>query len=418
MAPQAMTPGTVLGGRYRLDVLLADHAGARFWRATDTVLVRSVAVHAISSGDPRSQAVLEAARLSATVSDPHFLRALDCDDDGERTWVINEWGQGTSLDLMLQERQLPPSRAAWLAREVAEAVASAHAQGVHHGRLNPEAVLVTDAGAVKVIGSVINRAFEGPVPVDPLYGLLDDREADVINLAGILYAALVGKWPGVAPSLVPPAPREGRRPSRPRQVRAGVPRTLDAICERVLHKEASQHVLPIETALETAAALSDFVGDPAAAAPMDVPSMYSEPTVPLVREQPEEYDITSPTGLPIAEDPPRTEPQDPAPQPTEADTPSAPQHRADPTPDGGRGERAESQELDPRPLFAEGARRVPANAPAPPLPSPSQQGMHWEGPPDPIADSRATGEWPFESDPADTGSFSGRRAAPGCVWPL
>ena len=117
MTPQAMTPGTVLGGRYRLDVLLADHAGARFWRATDTVLVRSVAVHAISSGDPRGDSVLEAARLSATVTDPHFLRVLDCDDDGERTWVINEWGHGTSLDLMLQERQLPPTgRPGWPAR--------------------------------------------------------------------------------------------------------------------------------------------------------------------------------------------------------------------------------------------------------------------------------------------------------------
>ena len=254
-----MGPGTVLDGRYRLDVLLADHDGARFWRATDTVLVRSVAVHAISSADPRSRDVLEAARISATVADPHFLRVLDCADDGDRTWVINEWGQGTSLDLMLQHRPLPASRAAWLTREVAEAIASAHAQGVHHGRLNPEAVLVTEAGAVKVIGSVITKAFEGPAPVDPLYGVLDDREGDVINLAGILYAAPVARWPGVAPSTVPVAPREGRRPLRPRQVRAGIPRTLDAICERVLHKEASRHALPIEMMVIGGGAIGAFV---------------------------------------------------------------------------------------------------------------------------------------------------------------
>ena len=84
----------------------------------------------------------------------------------------------------------------------------------------------------------------------------------MINLAGILYAALTGRWPGVARSSVPKAPRESRRPLRPRQVRAGVPRTLDAICERVLHKEGSQHSMPIETAHEIAAALADYVGDP------------------------------------------------------------------------------------------------------------------------------------------------------------
>ena len=84
----------------------------------------------------------------------------------------------------------------------------------------------------------------------------------MINLAGILYAGLTGRWPGVAPSgRTDRAPREGRRPLRPRQVRAGVPRTLDVICERVLHKEASQHAMPIETAHEIAAALADYLGD-------------------------------------------------------------------------------------------------------------------------------------------------------------
>ena len=33
--------GTVLADRYRLEDLLAESEGARFWRATDTVLARS-----------------------------------------------------------------------------------------------------------------------------------------------------------------------------------------------------------------------------------------------------------------------------------------------------------------------------------------------------------------------------------------
>ena len=236
------------------------------------------------SDDPRAPGLLDAARVSATVTDPHLLRVLDCDDDDGITWVVNEWGDGVSLDLMLQQGTLPPSRAAWLTREVAEAIAAGHAQGVAHGRLNPEAVLVTHAGAVKLIGYVVDASLESRRPPDPLYGELDDREADVINLAGILYAALTGRWPGVARSSVPKAPREGRRPLRPRQVRAGVPRTLDAICERVLHKEASQHSMPIETAHEIAAALADYVGDPALTAPLDAAAMHAEPTVALHRD--------------------------------------------------------------------------------------------------------------------------------------
>jgi len=281
-------PGTVLADRYRLDDLLTESAGARFWRATDTVLARSVAIHAVPSDDSRAPHLLEAARVSATVTDPHLLRVLDCDDRDGITWVVHEWGDGISLDLMLQRGTLPAARAAWLTREVADAIAAGHAQGVAHGRLNPEAVLVTHAGAVKLIGYVCDAALEVSRPHDPLYGELDDREADVINLAGILYAALTGRWPGVARSAVPKAPRESRRPLRPRQVRAGVPRTLDAICERVLHKEASQHTMPIETAHEIAAALADYVGDPALTAPLTAAGMHAEPELePLLEPDPD-----------------------------------------------------------------------------------------------------------------------------------
>ncbi len=280
MTTGSIGPGTVLADRYRLDDLLTESAGARFWRATDTVLARSVAIHAVPSDDPRAPHLLEAARVSATVTDPHLLRVLDCDDCDGITWVVHEWGEGISLDLMLQRGTLPAARAAWLTREVAEAIAAGHAQGIPHGRLNPEAVLVTHAGAVKLIGYVVDATLETR-PQDPLYGELDDREADVINLAGILYAALTGRWPGVARSAVPKAPREARRPLRPRQVRAGVPRTLDAICDRVLHKEAAQHTMPIETAHEIAAALADYVGDPALTAPVNAAGMHAEPAASL-----------------------------------------------------------------------------------------------------------------------------------------
>ncbi len=276
MTTGAIGPGTLLSGRYHLEDLLSETDGARFWRATDTVLARNVAIHAVPSDDERAARLMEAARLSATVADPRLLRVLDADEQDGVTWVVNEWGEGISLDLMLARGTLPPARAAWLTREVAETIAHGHALGVSHGRLRPETVLVTDAGTVKIIGYVVDASLCPERPSDPLYGVLDDREADVIDLAGILYAALTGRWPGVAPSAVPPAPREARRPLRPRQVRAGVPRTLDAICDRVLHQEASQHAMPIETAQEIAAALADYVGDPTHAAPLDAAGMHSE----------------------------------------------------------------------------------------------------------------------------------------------
>src|SRR3954469_8335599 len=372
-------PGTVLADRYRLDDLLTESEGARFWRATDTILARSVAVHAVPSDDERASGLLEAARVSATVTDPHLLRVLDCADEGGITWVVNEWGDGVSLDLMLQQGTLPPSRAAWLTREVADAIAAGHAQGIAHGRLNPEAVLVTHAGAVKLIGYVVDASLQRGRPPDPLYGELDDREADVINLAGILYAGLTGKWPGVAPSGVPKAPREGRRPLRPRQVRAGVPRTLDVICERVLHKEASQHAMPIETAHEIAAALADHLGDPALTAPLTAAGMHSEPTVSIHRDAlatgvaaglpgesvaAEAIASVAPPPAPVVEsapdaapDPEDTQIYQEARQGPDTLTPlQAPPEAATPPPP--------FEDIPERPLFASTERRVPAAAQA------------------------------------------------------
>jgi hypothetical protein len=264
VADNPLGPGTVLAGRFRLEDLLQETDGAKFWRATDLTLARSVAVNVVSADDARADALLIAARTSATVTDGHFLRVLDASVEGGVAYAVNEWGTGISLDQMLSEGPLPPRRAAWLVKEVAEAVSTAHAHGVAHGRLIPENVMVTEAGSVKLIGFVVAAVLMGSNARGADGEPLNEHEADVRNLAALLYATLVGRWPGSGGTVLPPAPTEHGQPLRPRQVRAGVPRPLDAICDRVLSAPTDPGV-PIATAHEICAALSDYIGDPAAA---------------------------------------------------------------------------------------------------------------------------------------------------------
>ena len=274
MAETPVGPGTLLAGRFSLDDLLDESGGARFWRATDRTLARSVAVHVLPDTDPRATSLLTAARTSALVGDGHLLRVLDAAAEDGVVYVVNEWGSGVSLDRLLSDGPLSPRRAAWVVKEVAEAITTAHRSGVAHGRLLPENVMISEAGSVKLVGFVIDavlrtNAGRGQLRVtggEPMSA----HESDVVNLAGLLYACLVGRWPGSEGSTIPDAPTEHGRPMRPRQVRAGVPRPLDAICERVLNADAHPHMLPIETAHEIYAALSDYIGDPGAAAPLGV----------------------------------------------------------------------------------------------------------------------------------------------------
>ena len=72
-----LQPGMTLAGRYRIEDLVGEVAGARSWRAMDTILNRSVGIQALPSDDPRTTAFLEAARQSTAVPDPRFLRVLD-----------------------------------------------------------------------------------------------------------------------------------------------------------------------------------------------------------------------------------------------------------------------------------------------------------------------------------------------------
>ncbi|MEI5673415.1 MULTISPECIES: protein kinase family protein [unclassified Nocardioides] len=313
--PHSNRPGDVLAGRYRLVDLLSESGNGRFWRAHDRVLERHVALHVIAEDDDRAAGLVEAARRSATVLDPRILRVLDAERTGGLCYVVNEWGSGTSLDIVVATHgALPPRRAAWLVAEVADSVAVAHAAGVAHGRLAPENVLIDQTGAVKVIGFSVDAA---------LHGLAPGRTAtDVTDLAGLLYCALTGKWAGVSTSAVPPAPQEHGRVLRPRQVRAGVPRPLDALCDEVLNPYSGgrqRDDVDLETARGIADLLADFVGDPTGLPeqlalsnlrPGETVVLPQVPEIPVREADPEPEPEPTPEPTPV-----------PEPEPTQAGLP-------------------------------------------------------------------------------------------------
>lgn len=255
--PHVLRAGDVLADRYRLVDLLAETAGGRFWRAYDSILARPVALHLMAADDPRTEPLMTAARRSARFSDRHLLRVLDADSSGPLCYVVNEWGEGVSLDTLLaNEGPLEARHAAWVVAEVAETLAGAHAAGMAHGRLVPENVLLDRAGQVRVIGFGVDAALHGLPP--------GRRSTDVVDLAGVLYAALTGRWPGVSSSGVKAAPTEQGTLLRPRQVRAGIPRQLDLLCDVVLNPYADGRHRPgphdLRTAAGMAAHLRDFIG--------------------------------------------------------------------------------------------------------------------------------------------------------------
>lgn len=313
----SIRPGDVLADRYRLVDLLTESGGGRFWRAHDRVLERHVALHVIAEDDERAEALMDAARRSATVHDRRLLRVLDADRTDGLCFVVNEWGSGDSLDIMLAgDGPLGPRRSAWIVSEVAAAIAAGHRSGVAHGRLVPENILIDHTGGVRLIGFAVDAALHGLPP--------GRATTDVSDLGGLLYAALTGRWAGSPGSAVPPAPVEQGRVLRPRQVRAGIPRPLDALCDEVLNPYAGPAAPRLRgdhdlaTAQGIADYLCEFVGDPTGLAEAEAAAGHRDTT---------EVPVLPPIPDPLPRD------ATPAPQAAaEPDPPPAPEPAPDPAP--------------------------------------------------------------------------------------
>jgi putative peptidoglycan lipid II flippase len=223
-------PGSVLADRYVIEDLLAEEGDSDSWRARDKILARSVVLQILPSTSPYASDLLAAAKRASRVVDPRILQVLDAVDDGELTYVVREWATGQSLDVILSEGPLPARRATWLMREVAAAMSNAHRSGLPHRRLAPDTVVVTKSSGIKLIGLgtfAALRAEDDDVHDSP-------EQEDTADVGRLLYACLTARWPGGANAGLPAAPTEHGRLLRPRQVRAGVPRNLDVVCDRVL----------------------------------------------------------------------------------------------------------------------------------------------------------------------------------------
>lgn len=276
MSARLIEPGSVLADRYLVEDMLVGAGQTESWRAFDQVLARYVVLQVLPSSSPYAEPLLAAAKRASRVTDPRILQVLDAVDDGELTYIVREWVSGQALDVILAEGPLPARRATWLLREVADALAQAHRLGVAHRRLSPDSVVLTSASGVKIIGLATLAALHDESPTELPGGDSEgsaqlgqgdqmgrDRwendleHADTVALGRLLYACLTARWPGGS-STLPAAPSVRGQYLRPRQVRAGVPRALDELCDRILSRP-SRYGEPLTTTAQVQDALTQIL---------------------------------------------------------------------------------------------------------------------------------------------------------------
>lgn len=236
--------------RYSLVEVLGHGSLGTTYRAFDQTMQRGVAIKLASEryayDSQFGQRFMAEVAAAGRLSHPNVAHVLDAGFLAGRPFVVMELVEGKSLRAILADGPLPTDQCAKIAQQLVDALEGAHHQGVVHGDLRPDNVLLDRRGDAKIadfglvraavatdrtlLGSAIRRTPY--IPPEQLPAGPADEQTDLYALGVLLYELLTGA--------TPPAGLEalgGRAHSEvmpPRRVRADVPLELDRAVMRAL----------------------------------------------------------------------------------------------------------------------------------------------------------------------------------------
>ncbi|HYM21894.1 MAG TPA: tetratricopeptide repeat protein [Vicinamibacterales bacterium] len=224
--------------------------------------------------------ILREARAAARLNHPNIAGVYDVIEHDDRTFIVMEYVEGESLAARLRRGLPPVDEVRAIGRQLASALAAAHAQGVIHRDLKPANVMIARDGTIKVLdfgvaklsapaagtedatGHVAPESTLQGNPGTPVYmspeQLFDrpiDGRSDLYSAGVILFEMVTGRRPYAATGAVSLALAMSKSPApAPRSVTPSTPADLDAVIARALEREPDhrfQSAREMEAALTT-----------------------------------------------------------------------------------------------------------------------------------------------------------------------
>ncbi|MFJ9416957.1 protein kinase [Streptomyces sp. NPDC101227] len=302
----------MLGERYELVEQLGHGGMGTVHRAVDHRLRRTVAVKTLSAElaqqpEFRTRFRREA-HAAAALNHPGVATVHDVGEDdaggGIEPYLVMEYVEGRTLSRVLHDGALPVAQAADIAGQVLDALEHSHRHAIVHRDIKPANVMLTAAGAVKVVDFGIAKALSevatrltgtGVAVGTPAYlapeqinGHETDHRTDLYAVGCLLYELLTGRPPYTGDSPFSVMHQHlAAEPVPPSHLRPELPPALDAVIVTALHKDREDRfadagamkaavgaasrggaALPLRTPTTVDAA----AGAPDAAAPAAVPT--------------------------------------------------------------------------------------------------------------------------------------------------
>ena len=249
-----------LASQYDVERVLGHGGMGMVVLGRDRALDRAVAIKVISPEidvTPRHrQRFLQEARIVAKLRHPNIVAVYATGEADGLLYFVMEYVPGESLrDLLTRDRCCTPGRAERILREVADALAFAHARWVVHRDIKPENVLLdhdtgramlADFGVAQALAARVEERLTGPgiVVGSPQYMSPEqaagerelDGRSDIYSLGLVGYEMLTGEQAFGGTSVVavlsrqltePPPPLGPRAPDAPPHVVAAITRAIE-----------------------------------------------------------------------------------------------------------------------------------------------------------------------------------------------
>lgn len=264
---------------YELEGVVGRGGMGIVYRARQISLGRRVAIkvlHDVHVGPTALARFRREAELVAQLQHPHIVEVHEV-GAGRRPCIVMELLEGGSLAGRLRRSPMPARAAAEMMVVLAGASDAAHRAGILHRDLKPTNVLLTADGHAKIADFGLARRLDDDAGLTlsgaqigtPSYMSPEQARgdaaigvgADVYSLGAMLYEMLTGRPPFRADTATETLRQVlDEEPARPSRLNARVPRDLETICLRCLHKQARQRYA---SAAELAADLGRYLRDEA-----------------------------------------------------------------------------------------------------------------------------------------------------------
>lgn len=257
-----MTTPHQLSDRYELGEILGFGGMSEVHLARDLRLHRDVAIKVLRADLARDPSFYlrfrREAQNAAALNHPAIVAVYDTGEaatsGGPLPYIVMEYVDGVTLrDIIHNDGPMPPRRALEVIADACQALNFSHQHGIIHRDVKPANIMISKAGAVKVMDFGIARAIADTgnsvtqtaavigtaqyLSPEQARGERVDARSDVYSLGCVLYEVLTGEPPFVGDSPVAVAYQHVREdPVAPSHRHAGISPELDAVVLKALAK--------------------------------------------------------------------------------------------------------------------------------------------------------------------------------------